>query len=88
MIYNSFVYIIQDEVLAHRLGLIPIKADPKIFKDKLENEQFTEENTIVFTLNVTCPNLETLPIEEGKGLPNYMKVFSKDLKWVPQGKQV
>lgn len=30
-IYNN-TSIIQDEVLAHRLGLIPIKADPKLFE--------------------------------------------------------
>ena len=28
--------IIQDEVLAHRLGLIPIKADPRLFEYKQE----------------------------------------------------
>lgn len=30
-IYNN-TSIIQDEVLAHRLGLIPIKADPRLFE--------------------------------------------------------
>lgn len=30
-IYNN-TSIVQDEVLAHRLGLIPIKADPRLFE--------------------------------------------------------
>lgn len=31
---NNNTSIIQDEVLAHRLGLIPLKADPTIFEYK------------------------------------------------------
>ena len=34
-IFNN-TSIIQDEVLAHRLGLIPIKADPRLFEYKQE----------------------------------------------------
>lgn len=30
-IYNN-TSIIQDEILAHRLGLVPIKADPRLFE--------------------------------------------------------
>ena len=30
-IYNN-TSIVQDEILAHRLGLIPIKADPRLFE--------------------------------------------------------
>ena len=30
--------IIQDEVFAHRLGLVPIRADPRLFEYKSESE--------------------------------------------------
>lgn len=36
-IYNN-TSIIQDEVLAHRLGLIPIKADPRMFEYKQDGK--------------------------------------------------
>lgn len=36
-IYNN-TSLIQDEVLAHRLGLIPIRADPRMFEYRAEGE--------------------------------------------------
>lgn len=36
-VYNN-TSIIQDEVLCHRLGLIPLKADPRQFEFKPEGE--------------------------------------------------
>ena len=36
-VYNN-TSVIQDEVLAHRLGLIPLKADPRLFKYKANRE--------------------------------------------------
>ena len=32
--------VIQDEVLAHRLGLIPLKANPKLFNFKADRIKF------------------------------------------------
>lgn len=46
--------IIQDEVLAHRLGLIPIHIDPTRIEFKKTGDEPTEENTLVFTLEVNC----------------------------------
>lgn len=43
---------IQDEVLAHRLGLIPILADPREFVPKQEEDDPAETNTIAFRLQV------------------------------------
>ena len=65
-IYNN-TSIIQDEVLSHRLGLIPLKADPRLFKMKppAEEEAKTEEemvkeaegtpeDTIIYEFKVRC----------------------------------
>ncbi|GAV59664.1 RNA_pol_A_bac domain-containing protein/RNA_pol_L domain-containing protein [Cephalotus follicularis] len=69
--------VIQDEVLAHRLGLIPIKVDPKLFDDMSENDQPNEKNTIVFKFHVRC--------ERGSGR---IRVKSNELKWLPNGSEL
>lgn len=66
--------VIHDEILAHRLGLIPIYADP--FRFQYKTGESSDTNTIVFALKSQCTSME-----EGT------RVISKDLKWVPQGKQ-
>ncbi len=38
-VYNN-TSVIQDEVLAHRLGLIPLKCDPRLFKYKTNRKFF------------------------------------------------
>ncbi|KAL6529403.1 hypothetical protein OROGR_015026 [Orobanche gracilis] len=68
--------VVQEEVLAHRLGLIPLKVDPRIFKYKSENDEPTEENTIVFKLHVRC--------ERGS---SRIEVKSDELKWLPNGSE-
>ncbi|QHO52916.1 hypothetical protein HN51_021827 [Arachis hypogaea] len=47
--------LIQDEVLSHRLGLIPISADPRLFEyPDNAGDNRNEKNTIVFKLHVAC----------------------------------
>ena len=73
---------IPDEMLCHRLGLIPIFADPRKFnytKDRHFTDA-TEEDTIVFSLDVQC----TLDKSNNKV---HDKVYSRDLVWIPQGEQ-
>lgn len=43
-----------DEVLAHRMGLIPIRADPKKFQFKKEEDDYNDKNCINFRLRVKC----------------------------------
>lgn len=37
LVYNN-TSIVQDEILAHRLGLIPIHADPRLFEYRNQGE--------------------------------------------------
>ncbi|KAI5674668.1 hypothetical protein M9H77_15032 [Catharanthus roseus] len=68
--------VVQDEVLAHRLGLIPIIVDPRLFEYMSENDVPNEKNTIVFNLHVRC--------EKGG---SRITVKSNELKWLPSGSE-
>lgn len=68
--------VIPDEVLAHRLGLIPIKADPKLFKYKAADENYSSENSILFKLHAKCIRLPD-------GTATGERVYSNSLVWVP-----
>jgi DNA-directed RNA polymerase I and III subunit RPAC1 len=52
--------LIHDEVLSHRMGLIPLNVDPRLFDeygfdvDEDGNPAATDRNTIVFRLDVQC----------------------------------
>ncbi|XP_041354186.1 DNA-directed RNA polymerases I and III subunit RPAC1-like [Gigantopelta aegis] len=87
-VYNN-TSIIQDEVLAHRLGLIPIKADPRLFEYRQEGDtEGSAEDTIEFQLKVKCtknpqPKDSTRPDEMYKD----HKVTTNYMKWVPVGDQ-
>ena len=85
--------IIQDEVLSHRIGLIPLKADANMF-DWPGTEE-TDSDTVVFHLEYECPPLpEGVPVD-ADGVPILTKeqsaaqmVFSRHLEWLPQGVQI
>ena len=77
---------IPDEILAHRLGLIPILADPDLFRgaedgdgDGADGPQGADDqrNTVVFRLKVA--NAES---------GNYLKVLSERLEWLPDGSEI
>lgn len=73
--------VIQDEVLSHRLGLIPLKVDPRLFQYKAKEDAPSEQNTIVLKLKVECRRLSNGAMENDK-------VYSKDLLWLPEGSEM
>ncbi|KAJ8418319.1 hypothetical protein AAFF_G00140280 [Aldrovandia affinis] len=84
-IYNN-TSIVQDEILAHRLGLIPIKADPRLFEYRnAGDEEGTEIDTIQLQLKIKCtrnPRATKESSDPGELYLNHM-VYSRDMKWVP-----
>lgn len=80
VIINQNTSIIPDEVLAHRLGLIPILADANDFVEKKAEEEFNDKNSMKFTMKVKC-----YTDKNGKIINE--NIFSKDLIFVPQGEQ-
>ncbi|XP_031435300.1 DNA-directed RNA polymerases I and III subunit RPAC1 [Clupea harengus] len=88
-IYNN-TSIIQDEILAHRLGLIPIKADPRLFEYRnAGDEEGTEIDTIQLQLTVKCTRNPRAPKDSADPREIYLNhmIYSKDMKWVPIGNQ-
>ncbi|SMN18164.1 similar to Saccharomyces cerevisiae YPR110C RPC40 RNA polymerase subunit AC40, common to RNA polymerase I and III [Maudiozyma saulgeensis] len=85
--------VIQDEVLAHRIGLVPLRVDPDMLtwvdKSLSDEEKFTDENTIVLSLNVKCTRNPDAPKDctDPKILYKNAHVYARDLKFEPQGKQ-
>ncbi len=72
--------IIPDEVLSHRLGLIPIFADANEFQYKKESEDHNEFNAIHFKLHVKCF------MDKSKNLKNN-EIYSSAITWTPIGNQ-
>lgn len=75
--------IIQDEVLAHRLGLVPLAVDPRLFEFKAADQPATERNTIVMKLHVECKKSGG----EHGGEQNET-VHSGQLVWLPKGSEM
>ncbi|BFZ07020.1 hypothetical protein BsWGS_10059 [Bradybaena similaris] len=83
-IFNN-TSVVQDEVLAHRLGLLPIKADPRLFEYKQKDStEPTSEDTIQFRLKMKCTrNNITTDATDPAVLYKNCKVHSRDLEWIP-----
>ncbi len=103
-IEHVFVYnntsVIQDEVLAHRLGLIPFKGGREGLQSFLKWHKKTEEsedqfagcfdnNTVRLELNVTCTvNPDAAPGEDDPlKAYNNAHVYARDIVFSPMGRQ-
>ena len=73
--------VIQDEVLAHRLGLVPIFCDPTWLEWRDDPPDATEKNTVVFRLVVECT------VDEYNKVHND-KVYTSALEWLPNGSEL
>ncbi|EJW04273.1 hypothetical protein EDEG_01455 [Edhazardia aedis USNM 41457] len=70
--YNG---VIPEEILAHRLGLLPILIDPKVFEYKNSTDTENEKNALKFVL------------KKQNNMNDIVVVTSDDIKWVPLGNQ-
>jgi DNA-directed RNA polymerase I and III subunit RPAC1 len=90
--YNN-TSVIQDEVLSHRLGLVPINADPTRFgwqNTGVDGKRLaTDFDTLAFKLHVKCEKNHSTETEESD--PHrafkHANVYSRDIQWIPKGKQ-
>lgn len=77
-------------MLAHRLGLIPLKANPRLFEYKSEDatDDGTDQDTLEFKLKVKCTRRKDV---KDTSLPDNLyenqNVYSGMIRWVPKGKQ-
>lgn len=89
LVYNN-TSIMQDEILAHRLGLIPIRADPRLFEYRNQgDEEGTEIDTLQFRLQVRCtwnPKAAKDSSDPNELYVNH-KVYTRHMTWVPLGNQ-
>ncbi|KAH7713108.1 Protein RPAC-40 [Aphelenchoides avenae] len=94
---------IQDEVLCHRLGLLPIYADPRKFAlpdqptqgvnekgaDCEEEPEGNPKQNLVFQLQVKCTKKKNAPadVTDPEKLYNHAVVRTGAFKWIPIGGQ-
>ncbi|WWD04850.1 hypothetical protein V865_002921 [Kwoniella europaea PYCC6329] len=82
--------IMQDEVLCHRVGLVPLKIDPRSLKYRPSPHSAPHEtDTIVFDLSVRCdrgPGVDKSE-KDPKKLYYDSNVYTGMMKWSPSGDQ-
>jgi DNA-directed RNA polymerases I and III subunit RPAC1 len=93
-IENVYVWdntsVVVDEVLAHRIGLVPLNVNPAFMLSKSGPEDPpTDRNTLVFRIDITCQRNPNAP--KGSTNPDELyidhELLSKHLTWVPAGEQ-
>jgi len=77
--------IMQDDHLSHRLGLLPLNVDPRLFSFPATDwtpASATDRELLEFSLSVKCSKSK----DTDKPYSNE-KVFTRQLEWVPRGEQ-
>ncbi|KAK9451615.1 DNA-directed RNA polymerase [Limtongia smithiae] len=85
--------IIQDEVLAHRLGLVPLNANPdylRWFKKNDPGFEPTDYDTVVLRLQAACTDNPNHPegTTDPKLLYHNAHVYASQIQFEPQGRQL
>ncbi|KAG6916072.1 hypothetical protein DXG01_008546 [Tephrocybe rancida] len=81
--------VIQDEVLAHRIGLVPLNIDPALMYMRSPDDGPMDRNTIVFKISVVCERNNDAPKGSTKPSELYKnhELLSSHLIWEPAGEQ-
>ncbi|CAK5275833.1 unnamed protein product [Mycena citricolor] len=87
-VYNNTTVIV-DEVLAHRIGLVPLNVDPKDMEMRTDDEESTDRNTLVFKIDVTCTRRPDAPKDATDPALLYEnhELLSGHMVWEPVGEQ-
>ena len=81
--------LLSDEILSHRLGLIPIDVDPRLMVFPNESkDNLNVENTLVFELKVACKGKKGLVKDESLDFKDrFENHFGKRLRSRLKGKK-
>ena len=72
--------VVNDEVLVHRLGLIPILASPEHLVMKREDTGFVDGNCVKFKLKRKCDAQNNDEVIYGKrGMADRLSVYASDM---------